>query len=215
MKQNPQIKKMKSFSDEELINILENWQKFASDSVRAALVLAEARGLEIAKYNASIELYEPPSPQAWYETERFVKVALWILAISQIASGILGYFSVNFPSLMYLWLLSLIFAFSILSGVLLLAKKKLGLILSGLNFLAQVFIIQINGSGMKYFTGLRLGFGLNPSNGDFNLFSDFGMALRFGQFEPGAQLFLGINFFAVIALIVIVGQLKNKRAKPQ
>ncbi|MEM6346594.1 MAG: hypothetical protein AAF927_22085 [Bacteroidota bacterium] len=213
MKHNPQIKKMQGFPDEELLNVLENWQSFASDSVRAALVLAEERGLEIEKFRDAIQLKEVPQSLAWYETERFDQVFLWVLAVLQIGSGVFGYFFSDYPNFLSLLFISLILLLSIASGILLLSKRKLGLIFSGINFLLQVLIIQISGSGLKYFTGLRLGLGLNPSNGDFALFADFGMALRLGQIEAGAQTFLGINFFALIALLIIGAQLKREREK--
>lgn len=143
--------------------------------------------------------------------EKATRTKINILAIYQIAGGILGIILTAWVVLrgnvtvdqtaLRVGLFAIgLFVFSILCGRLLLRKPRRGLILSIVNQVLQVVYFSFGAYGFQYVAGLRVGMGVDMIGG---WIFKFRLAISSFQFNVNTDLgekFIGINLVALFLI---------------
>ena len=127
------------------------------------------------------------------------QIAYLMLTTGTINGGILLIFQIGLG----------LFLFSIYSGKRLLSdeNKMLGITLSIINQVPQIFQWKIFGSGITYSSGAELTIGIEMLSLKFNfsaIFSKFNMAIKSGD-----EVFIKLNLIAALIIFVLVDILKE------
>ncbi|MGD1844920.1 MAG: hypothetical protein ACFB10_05955 [Salibacteraceae bacterium] len=191
---------MKGFHDAELIKVLENWSSYHRDSVKAALILLEQRGIEVEQFKKEIDLSSTDTPSS--DKFQILHLLIWVLVANQIVGGFFGLTFINYSAPLQLLLGFPFFLFSMVCGILLIKRALVAILMSGLNFLLQLFFFQLNaGFKFKYYTGIHLGIEFKASL--FALFAEAGAAALFGSLSPEPGTLVGINLMSILAFGVL------------
>lgn len=141
------------------------------------------------------------------ETE--IKILSWyqiiggLVGLGIVVQYILQTETFNSIGLIFLFLMFILYFFSIASGLVLMKRPSTGILLSKVNQFLQIMGFAVAGYGFQYISGLKLSFGLDATEGMLIKFDAALSSFQYDWNSKNEEAFIALNIIPIVVIYLL------------